>query len=59
MGISKRLNFLCIACITLAIGGTLSVADSPVYAGAFGLDEQGAAAMGRANAFVAQADDTH
>jgi len=38
--------------------GTLSVTDSTVYAGAFGLDEQGAAAMGRANAFAAQADDT-
>jgi len=37
--------------------GTLSVAESAVYAGAFGLDEQGAAAMGRANAFAAQADD--
>jgi long-chain fatty acid transport protein len=41
----------------LMITGALSVADSTVYAGAFGLDEQGAAAMGRANAFAAQADD--
>ena len=41
-----------------AIGSVLVVGGkTPVYAGAFGLDEQGAAAMGRANAFAAQADD--
>jgi long-subunit fatty acid transport protein len=31
--------------------------ERPVYAGGFAIDEQGAAAMGRANAFSAQADD--
>lgn len=35
----------------------ISVAHDRVYAGAFGVDEQGAVAMGRANAFAAQADD--
>ena len=52
MSISRSL----LATVVILIG-LLGVADSVVYAGAFGLDEQGAAAMGRANAFAAQADD--
>ncbi len=45
------------ACAALAVLSTIGVADKMAYAGAFGLDEQGAVAMGRANAFTAQADD--
>lgn len=41
----------------LAVLSAIGVADEMAYAGAFGLDEQGAVAMGRANAFAAQADD--
>ncbi len=43
--------------IILATFSAISVAHGVAYAGGFGLDEQGAAAMGRANAFAAQADD--
>jgi long-chain fatty acid transport protein len=44
-------------CVTLTIISIVSLTDSRVQAGAFAVDEQGAAAMGRANAFSAQADD--
>jgi len=52
MGISRSL----LAIVGILVG-SVGAAVSTVYAGAFGLDEQGAAAMGRANAFAAQADD--
>ena len=43
--------------IILVVFSAISVAHGVAHAGGFGLDEQGAAAMGRANAFAAQADD--
>ncbi len=43
--------------VALTIMGVVSVTDRRVYAGAFAVDEQGAAAMGQANAFSAQAND--
>ncbi len=44
-------------CVALGIIIAISVAHSRAYAAAFAVDEQGAAAMGRANAFSAQAND--
>lgn len=43
--------------IVLAATGTLHASRQAVRAGGFAIDEQGAVAMGRANAFAAQADD--
>lgn len=42
---------------SLALLSVTGVPDRHVYAGAFAVDEQGAAAMGRANAFSAHAND--
>lgn len=44
-------------CLALTIMSVVALTNSHVHAGAFAVDEQGAAAMGRANAFSAQAND--
>jgi long-chain fatty acid transport protein len=44
-------------CFVLTIASVISAVHSRSYAGGFAVDEQGAVAMGRANAFAAQADD--